>query len=110
MESIDYLIIPEMHCFLKTDSRLTPDDRMSLLTYASQIYGQGERACDVMGENYCGRLRTSGEWVALSGMAGQRFEAELETVYGKSDVSFLIHGALRVVPVSHQESGSERWH
>ncbi|VVB78171.1 Uncharacterised protein [uncultured archaeon] len=77
--------------FLKTDSRISPEDRVGLVMHATEMYLNKESERKISGEEYEGLLYTRGKSTFVSsGFSGQEFYAEIDTNDGKRTLSFLV--------------------
>lgn len=72
------------------NGRLPMQDKMRLLGEAGLMYFRGGIEKRVAGEHYEGTIKTTGRYQMLVDFGGQRFDAELETTYGKANFTFLI--------------------
>ena len=78
------------YTFLVTDSRLSEKSRLELIMKATTMYLFHQKKEKVRGDNYEGVLRSLEKYRLLGTFGGYHFEAELDTDYGKSRLSFLV--------------------
>lgn len=77
--------------FLIGNSRLSEEDRFSLVEDAISMYLSDTGRKKVKGDDYEGVLTTKGQYDMLGAFGGQRFEAELDSSTGKIKLRFLIN-------------------
>lgn len=65
--------------FLMGAPQLSPEERQKLLVQATVMYLSGEERAEVIGDRYDGVIYTNREWKVMGGVAGQQFDAVLET-------------------------------
>ena len=78
------------YVFLRAASHLAEDDLMQLMTQAVEMYLQGEDERNVKGSNYDGKLYTERKYELLGEFGGQRFDVEIDTIYGRDKATFLV--------------------
>lgn len=78
------------YTFLRTDTRLSFEDRHYLLGQATEMYLDNEEERAIKTDTLEGRLTTQGRWDSLGSFGGQRFEAEIESKPGKVKLCFLV--------------------
>lgn len=78
------------YVFLRAASHLAEDDLMQLMTQAVEMYLQGEDERNVKGSNYDGKLFTERKYELLGEFGGQRFDVEIDTIYGRDKATFLV--------------------
>ncbi|HLF03786.1 MAG TPA: hypothetical protein VI855_00995 [Dehalococcoidia bacterium] len=78
------------YVFLRTTSHVSLEELGELMVQAVEMYLQGEDARKVRGDSFQGRLYTEQRYEVLGEFGGQRFDVELETVYGRDQASFLV--------------------
>ena len=76
--------------FLKTETGLSPYDRLYLMLQATEMYLSREEERAVRGETFEGVLHRTGKYQLLGTFGGQEFKAEVETDKGKKDLAFLV--------------------
>ncbi len=69
---------------------LTPSLAMTLHQTAYEMYQRGDAVGQVAGDLISGKVRNLGKDVALGGIAGPAFEAEIDTERGSGVVRFLL--------------------
>ncbi|MCP3167027.1 hypothetical protein [Myxococcus qinghaiensis] len=69
---------------------LTPSLAMTLHQTAYELHERGEGARDVAGDMLSGKVRNLRKDVALGGIAGPAFEADIETERGSGVVRFIL--------------------
>ncbi len=85
------------YVFLRASSHLAEDDVMQLMTQAVEMYLQGEDERNVKGSNYDGKLYTERKYELLGEFGGQRFDADMDTIYGRDKTTFLVSEQTRGV-------------
>ena len=78
------------YVFLRAASHLAEDDLMQLMTQAVEMYLQGEDERNVKGADYDGKLYTERKYELLGEFGGQRFDVEIDTIYGRDKATFLV--------------------
>ena len=81
--------------YLVSDTRLSEEERKSLMIEAIRMYQTGKERKKVRGERYEGVISTSGRHELIGTFDGQHFDAELDTDHGKSKLSFLVAEKIR---------------
>lgn len=79
------------YVFLRASNYLNPEEFSGLMIQAVEMYLAGESERQVKHESYDGRLSTEGRYEVMGGLGGQRFDAALETVYGRDQATFLVN-------------------
>ncbi|MCY1039882.1 hypothetical protein OV208_01020 [Corallococcus sp. bb12-1] len=69
---------------------LTPALAMTLHEAAYELYSRGEGSREVAGDLLSGRVTNLRKEMALGGIAGPAFEAEIETERGSGTVRFML--------------------
>lgn len=77
--------------FLRSATHLEPEQSRDLMQQAVEMFLAGEDERRVKDPEFEGRLYTERRYEVIGGLGGQRFDADLETVYGKDSASFLIN-------------------
>ena len=88
---MEHLGIRWGYVFLRSSNYLKPDEFNDLMVQAVEMYLAGESEREVRHDSYEGRLLTEGRYEVMGGLGGQRFDAELETVYGRDRATFLVN-------------------
>ena len=78
------------YVFLRTTSHVPLEEVRELMVQAVEMYLQGEDTRAVQGDSFQGRLYTEQRYEVLGEFSGQRFDAQLETAYGRDQASFLV--------------------
>ena len=79
------------YVFLRSSNHLNHEESNDLMLQAVEMYLAGESERKVKHESFEGRLLTEGRYELMGGLGGQRFDAELETVYGRDQATFLVN-------------------
>ena len=79
------------YTFLRTASKLPHEDVTNLMLQATEMYLLGEEERKVVTSNYEARLYTEKRYELLGHFGGQRFDADLDTIYGKDSLTFLVN-------------------
>ena len=83
--------------FLRAASHLEDEDVKYLMTQAVEMYLHGEDERNIKGSNFDGRLHTEGRYELLGELGGQRFDADMDTIYGRDKSTFLVSEQTRGV-------------
>ena len=67
------------------------DDMKNLMTTAVEMYLQDEERRTVTGSEFEGTVSTDHKYEVLGHFGGQRFDVELDTIYGRDSASFLVN-------------------
>ncbi|HEU0021311.1 MAG TPA: hypothetical protein VFR55_06525 [Dehalococcoidia bacterium] len=78
------------YVFLRAPSHLADDDVKYLMTQAVEMYLLGEDERNIKGSSYDGKLYTEGKYELLGELGGQRFDADMDTIYGRDRSTFLV--------------------
>lgn len=78
------------YVFLRAASHLSVDDIKNLMTQAVEMYLLGEDERNISGSDYDGKLYTERKYELLGEMGGQRFDADMDTIYGRDKSTFLV--------------------
>ena len=78
------------YVFLRAASNIGPENVNELMMQAVEMYllGEGERVIKHSG--FEGKLHTDMRYELIGALGGQRFDADLETPYGKDTAAFLV--------------------
>ena len=79
------------YVFLRTASHIRYEDLEGLMVQAGKMYLAGEDSREIKQPDYEGRLYTERRHELLGGFGGQRFDADLETAWGKDNATFLVN-------------------
>ena len=88
---MEHLGIRWGYVFLRTSNYLNHEESNELMVQAVEMYLGGETERNLKHDSYEGRLLTEGRYEVMGGLGGQRFDAELETVYGRDQATFLVN-------------------
>ncbi len=78
------------YVFLRAASYMEAEDVKRLMTQAVEMYLHGEDRRNIKSSTCEGSLYTEGKYELLGEFGGQRFDAELETIYGRDKAAFLV--------------------
>ena len=78
------------YVFLRAASHLDADGLHELMVQAVEMFLAGEEERQVKGGGFEGKLRTEMRYEIIGSLGGQRFDADLETAYGRDTASFLV--------------------
>ena len=88
---LEHLGIRWGYTFLRTSSRLPSEDVTYLMIQATEMYLLGEEERKVVTSSYKARLYTEKRYELLGQFGGQRFDADLDTIYGNDSLTFLVN-------------------
>ena len=94
---LEHLGIRWGYVFLRAASSMGEDDVRNLMIQAVEMYLEGEDQRSIRGSNFEGRLTTEGKYELLGEFGGQRFDAEVESIYGRDSATFLVSEQTRGV-------------
>ena len=92
---LEHLGIRWGYIFLRGAVYLSEEDMQGLMTAAVEMYLQDEDQRKVSGSEFEGTLRTDHKYEVLGHFGGQRFDVELDTIYGRDSASFLVNEQTR---------------
>ena len=78
------------YVFLRAATQLDADGLHELMVQAVEMFLAGEEERQVKGGGFEGKLRTEMRYEIIGSLGGQRFDADLETAYGRDTASFLV--------------------
>lgn len=78
------------YVFLRSANYLGPEQSHDLMIQAVEMYLGDETEREVKHSEFEGRLSTERRYEVMGGLGGQRFDAVLETAYGKDEATFLV--------------------
>jgi hypothetical protein len=78
------------YVFLSSAAHIGAGEVNDLMVQAVEMYLAGESERDIKCSGFEGRLFTKMKYEVIGSLGGQRFDAELETPYGKDKASFLV--------------------
>lgn len=79
------------YVFLRTSSHLANEEMSSLMMEATEMYLLGEEERKVKSDQFEGRLYTERRYEILGEFGGQRFDADLDTIYGTDKAAFIVN-------------------
>ena len=88
---MEHLGIRWGYVFLRASNYLNSEEFNELMVQAVEMYLAGESERRVKHDSYEGRLFTEGRYEVMGGLGGQRFDADLETIYGRDQATFLVN-------------------
>ena len=88
---MEHLGIRWGYVFLRSANYLNPEEFHELMVQAVEMYLEGESERKVKRDSFDGRLFTEGRYEVMGGLGGQRFDADLDTVYGRDQATFLVN-------------------
>ena len=91
LEHLEHMGIRWGYVFLRSANYLRPEQLHEVMAQAVEMYLAGESERQVEDTEYRGRLFTERRYELMGGLGGQRFDAELETSYGKDQATFLVN-------------------
>ena len=78
------------YVFLRGAPHIDADDMNHLMVQAVEMYLAGESERNIKCSRFEGRLSTQMRYEIIGALGGQRFDAVLETHYGRDEASFLV--------------------
>jgi hypothetical protein len=78
------------YVFLRSANHLGPEQFHELMVQAVEMYLAGEDEREIKHSDFEGRLSTERRYEIMGGLGGQRFDAVLETAFGKDEATFLV--------------------
>lgn len=76
--------------FLESDLQLTYDERLELITHATEMFLNEEKQREVKGKEYEGLIATDNKYHLLGSFGGKKFEAIVDVRDKHAYVSFLV--------------------
>ena len=76
--------------FLRAASHLGEEEALVIMEQAVEMFLVGEEERNIKNSGFEGRLYTEMRYEILGSLGGQRFDADLETSYGRDKASFLV--------------------
>lgn len=92
---LEHLGIRWGYVFLRGSVYLSEEDMRELMASAVEMYLQDEDERRIVQSDYEGKLSTERRYEVLGSFGGQRFDLELETIYGRDSASFLVNEQTR---------------
>jgi hypothetical protein len=78
------------YVFLRSASNVGPEQVKDLMIQAVEMYLSGEGERTIKRPGFEGTLHTDERYELIGAIGGQRFDAELETPYGRDTAAFLV--------------------
>ena len=78
------------YVFLRAASHIGEEDAKEIMVQAVEMFLAGEEARNIKSSGFDGRLYTEMRYEIIGELGGQRFDADLETPYGRDKASFLV--------------------
>jgi len=88
---LEHLGIRWGYVFLRAAAYIDGDDVKELMTQAVEMYLAGEEERNIKSSSFEGKLYTERRYEIIGSLGGQRFDADLETPYGKDKATFLVN-------------------
>ena len=76
--------------FLRAASHIGEEEALVIMEQAVEMFLVGEEERNIKSSGFEGRLYTEMRYEILGSLGGQRFDADLETPYGRDKASFLV--------------------
>ena len=76
--------------FLRAASHIGEEEALVLMEQAVEMFLVGEEERNIKSSGFEGRLYTEMRYEIIGSLGGQRFDADLETPYGRDKASFLV--------------------
>ena len=76
--------------FLRAASFIGNEEAMEIMVQAVEMFLVGEEERNIKSSGFEGRLYTEMRYEIIGSLGGQRFDADLETPYGRDKASFLV--------------------
>ena len=87
---MEHLGIRWGYVFLRGSAFLSEEDMRELMTTAVEMYLQDQLERRVTGADFEGSVRTDQKYELLGHFGGQRYDVELDTIYGRDSATFLV--------------------
>ena len=78
------------YVFLRAASHIGEEEALVIMEQAVEMFLVGEEERNIKSSGFEGRLYTEMRYEILGSLGGQRFDADLETPYGRDKASFLV--------------------
>lgn len=85
------------YVFLRAASYLGEEEAKEIMVQAVEMFLVGEEERNIKSSGFEGRLFTEMRYEMIGELGGQRFDADLETPYGRDKASFLVSEQTRGV-------------
>jgi hypothetical protein len=76
--------------YLLADPCLVEEVRLEILVEAAEMHLGNEKKRKIKGDNYDGKITTERKYRMLGCYGGYEYRAELDTLHGKAETTFLI--------------------
>jgi len=76
--------------FLRAASHIGEEEALVIMEQAVEMFLVGEEERNIKSSGFEGRLYTEMRYEIIGSLGGQRFDADLETPYGRDRASFLV--------------------
>ena len=76
--------------FLRAASHIGEEEALVIMEQAVEMFLVGEEERTIKSSGFEGRLYTEMRYEIIGSLGGQRFDADLETPYGRDKASFLV--------------------
>ncbi len=76
--------------FLRAASHIGEEEALLIMEQAVEMFLVGEEERNIKSSGFEGRLYTEMRYEIIGSLGGQRFDADLETPYGRDKASFLV--------------------
>lgn len=78
------------YVFLRATSYIPEEEAKELMIQAAEMYLSGDSQRNVKSSSFQGKLSAEQKYEVLGEFGGQRFDADLETIYGRDQATFLV--------------------
>ena len=78
------------YVFLRAASHIGEEEALLIMEQAVEMFLVGEEERNIKSSGFEGRLYTEMRYEIIGSLGGQRFDADLETPYGRDKASFLV--------------------
>jgi len=76
--------------FLRAASHIGEEEALVIMEQAVEMFLVGEEERNIKNSGFEGKLYTEMRYEIIGSLGGQRFDADLETPYGRDKASFLV--------------------
>ena len=76
--------------FLRAASHIGEEEAKEIMVQAVEMFLVGEEERNIKSSGFEGRLYTEMRYEIIGSLGGQRFDADLETPFGRDKASFLV--------------------
>ncbi|MFP6635046.1 MAG: hypothetical protein VCB79_03865 [Dehalococcoidia bacterium] len=78
------------YVFLRAASHIGEEEALVIMEQAVEMFLVGEEERNIKNSGFEGKLYTEMRYEIIGSLGGQRFDADLETPYGRDKASFLV--------------------